>query len=131
MLPILAAICLLSAFIVAARTAMAWRAIERASDAVLQRGVELEESQERLRQSVAGVRDRVGAANASLEHGLWTLARFDERSRALEGTLRERRVEIDDFRVRYVERADQGLRRARSAMRLIKQLVELRRTFLG
>ena len=130
-LPILAAVCLLSAFIVAARTAMAWQAIERASDAVLQRGVELEEGQQRLRESLAGFRDRLAEQNAAVEHGLWTLASFDERSLALEGALQERRAAIEDFRLRYVERADQGLRRARSTLRLLKQLLELRRTFLG
>ena len=130
-LPILAAVCLLSAFIVAARAAMAWQAIERASDALLQRGVELEEGQQRLRESVAGLRAKLAQQNAAVEDGLWMLARFDERSLALEAELRERRVDIDDFRVRYVERADQTLRRARSTLRLIRQLVELRRTFLG
>ena len=130
-LPILAAVCLLSAFIIAARTAMAWPATERAADAVLKRGVALEESQQRLRESFAGFRDKLGETNAAVEHGLWTLARFDESSLALEGALRERRVGIDDFRVRYVERADQGLRRARATLRLAKRLVELRRIFLG
>lgn len=130
-IPILAAICLLSAFVVAARAAMAWRAVDDASERVLEMGAQLEEGRDRWRDAFGDFRGKLTDANASVEHGLWALAGLDERSQALERSLRDRRAEIDNFRLRYVDRAEHGLRRARATLRLIRQLIELRRTFLG
>jgi hypothetical protein len=129
--PIFVAIILLSAFIVAVRAFMAWEAIGRASDAILQRGVEIEGRNEVLRGSFTAFRGKLNDANVGIERGLSALARFDEKSLALEGTLRERRAEIEEFRVRYVGPGGRGLRRLRRTIRLLKQLIELRRTVLG
>ncbi|CAN5751767.1 hypothetical protein BH24CHL6_BH24CHL6_05600 [soil metagenome] len=130
-MPILVALALLSAFILAARAFMAWEAIGRASDAVLRRGVEIETSRDAIQDSFTAFRGKLNEASVGLEGGLWALARFDEKSRVLEGTLRDRRAEVEEFRVRYVGPTGRGLRRARRALRLLKQLIELRRTVLG
>jgi len=129
--PILAAIALLSAFIVAARAYWAWEAIGRASDEMLELGVKIEESRGSLRNSFAWFRGKLAETNAGVERSLWSLARFDESSARWEDELRARRAGIEDFRVRYVGRAGHGLRRARQTIRVVKSLIELRRTFLG
>lgn len=129
--PLLIALALLSAFIVGARAFMAWEAIGRASDAVLQRGVEIEAGRDAIGDSFAAFRGKLNEASVGLEGGLWALARFDEKSRELEESLRQRRAEVEEFRVRYVGPTGRGLRRARRTLRLLKQLIELRRTVLG
>ena len=129
--PILIAIALLTALLVALRSWQAWQQIGRASRAALDRAAQLEVDRKSIRTSFVTFRGKLGDANVEMERGLWTLSRFDEQARTLEGSLRTRRAAIDDFRVRYLGPAGRGLERARGAASIVRQLLEFRRTFLG
>ncbi|HUG48623.1 MAG TPA: hypothetical protein VMP67_09440 [Candidatus Limnocylindria bacterium] len=127
--PILIAIALLSALLVALRSWQAWQQIGRASRAVLDRAAQLEV--DRMRTSFGAFRGKLGEGNVQIERGLWAVSRFDGQAHTLEGSLRARRAAIEDFHVRYLGPAGRGLERARGAASIVRQMLELRRTLLG
>lgn len=130
-LPLLIAIIALTAFVLAARTWMMWRSVVGASDSMRHLTADLDSGPARITKSTATFRGKLAEANADVERGLWSLARFDERSGQLEEALRTRRAGLDLIRERYLGSARRGMANIRRAVQMFRQLMELRRTFLG
>jgi hypothetical protein len=130
-LPLLIAISALIAFVVAARTWMLWRSMSGARQDVRRLTAELERGPARLRASAVRFRGNLSNVNTGVERGLWSLARFDAWSLELEGNLGTRRAAVDEIRERYLGGARRGVASVRRAIRVLRQLIELRRTFLG
>lgn len=130
-LPILIAIAALIAFVVAARTWMLWRSVAGARQDVRRLTAQLELGPERIKSSTGRFRGNLSGVNAGIERGLWSLTRFDAWSMAMEEGLRTRRQDLDLIRERYLVGARRGVDSIRRAIRVARQLMELRRTFLG
>lgn len=130
-LPLLIAITALIAFVVAARSWMLWRSLARARHDVRQLVTQLQAGPERIRASTGRFRGNLGEVNAGVERGLWSLARFDAWSEETEGSLRSRRQDLDVIRERYLAGARRGVDNIKRTIRVVRQLMELRRTFLG
>lgn len=122
---------LLLAFIVAARTALAWAVIGRLSADVRARTTALDERSVNVPRSVGEARARLAAANAAIEHTLWALPRLDARLGTLSNDLRARHVQLDELRTGPLAGAQSGLARIRSTARLVLRLATLRRKMLG
>jgi hypothetical protein len=131
LVPILIALAVLAGFIVAARGYLLYGSIQRLADDVQLQQERLEAGPERLRAMSAGTRARLAETNAGLERALWGLTHFDRRADAASTALREHRQHIERVRVRYLEGSRLAMARARQTVRLLKQLQQLRRTFLG
>jgi hypothetical protein len=130
-LPLLIAISALIAFVVAARTWMLWRSVAGARQDVRRLTTQLEFGPERIKSSAGRFRGNLSNVNTGVERGLWSLARFDAWSVETEEGLRTRRQDLDVIRERYLGGARRGVASIRRAIRVIRQLIELRRTFLG
>jgi hypothetical protein len=131
MLPLLIAISALIAFVVAARTWMLWRSVARTRQEVRRLTAEVTAAPARIQASATRFRGNLSEVDAAVERGLWSLARFDAWSAELEGNLRERRAELDQLRERYLSGVRRGVDNVKRTIRLLRQLNELRRTFLG
>jgi hypothetical protein len=130
-LPLLIAISALIGFVVAARTWLLWRSMAGARQDVRRLTAELERGPARLRASADRFRGNLSDVNSGVERGLWSLARFDAWSLELEGKLRTRRAAVDEIRERYLGGARRGVASIRRTIRVLRQLIEFRRTFLG
>jgi hypothetical protein len=127
----LIAVALLVAFIVTARATMAWQSLTRQSEQVRARTVALEAAGRRAPAAFASGRRRMAETNAGVERALWSLARFDERTESAARSVASQRARFDRLRERELSRAGGAAARARTAIRIIKGLAELRRAFLG
>ncbi len=130
-LQVLIVISLLVAFVVAVRAWLLWRTVESTRADVRALTVRLQGGPGRAPASASSFRGKLTEANAAVERALWSLARFDERSLRLEGQLRTRRAAIDELRERHLAAARRGIAGIRRTVRLLRQMMELRRTFLG
>jgi hypothetical protein len=128
---LLTVVLLLVAFIVAARTALAWDALQRLSADVRARAVALDERSVDLPRSVGRARAELAAAGATTEQSLWTLPLLDARLEALSDELRARRAQLDELRTGPLAGARGGFERIRSTARLVLRLATLRRKMLG
>jgi len=124
-------ICLLAAFLVAARGYLAWRALGRLSDSVEERALAWQRDRRDIVDRAQQLRGRIAAANTEMEKQLWALASFDDWSEGATGELRLRRDQLDRFRAHEIERAGEGVVRLRQAIALYQRVTELRRTILG
>jgi hypothetical protein len=127
----LIAICLLAAFLVAARGYLAWRALGHLSDSVVQRTEAWQPDRRAVIDRTQDLRGRIADANAEIEKQFWALTSFDDWSDRAIGELRVRREQLDGFRAHDLEQAGEGVARLRQAVALYKRLSELRRTILG
>jgi len=128
---LLTVLLLLVAFIVAARTALAWDALGRLAAGARARTTALDEEPTSMPHSIHHARTRLAAANATIEHTLWALPGLDARLDALSDNLRARRAELDELRSGPLAGARSQLARARSIGRLVLRLATLRRKVLG
>lgn len=131
LLPIFIALALLIAFVAAARGYLLFGAIQARADEVQLRGAALAARTAGLREGHALLQAQIAELNTELERALWAVPRFDSRADRAEAALRQRRASIERVRVRYLEGSRQGLDRLRQTVTLLKQLHQLRRTFLG
>jgi hypothetical protein len=128
---LLTVLLLLVAFIVAARTALAWAALDRLAADVRARTAALDERSVDLPRSVVRARPQLAAANATIEQALWTLPRVDARLESLTTNLRAGRAQLDELRTGPLTGARSGLARVRSIGRLVLGLATVRRKMLG
>jgi hypothetical protein len=128
---LLTVLLLLVAFIVAARTALAWAAIKGLSADLRARGAVLDDRSVNMARSLGQTRARLATANASIEHTLWTLPRVDARLDTLSTDLRARRAQLDELRTGPLTGARSAAAQARSTARLVLRLATLRRKMLG
>ena len=128
---LLTVVVLLVAFIVAARTALAWNALQQLSADVRARTATLDEQTVDLPRSVGRTRARLADASATIEQSLWTLPLLDAQAEALSDDLRARRAQLDELRTGPLAGARGGFERIRSTARLVLRLATLRRKMLG
>ena len=128
---LLTVLLLLVAFILAARTALAWPRLNELSADVRARTTALDERSASLPRSIAQARASLATGNATVEHALWTLPRLDARFDTLSDGLRARRAELDELRTGPMAGARSGLPRLRATGRLVLRLATLRRKLLG
>ena len=128
---LLTVVVLLVGFIVAARTALAWGALQRLSADVRARTATLDEQTVDLPRSVGRTRARLAAASATIEQSLWSLPLLDARLDTLSQDLRARRAQLDELRTGPLAGARGGFERIRTTARLVLRLATLRRKMLG
>jgi phytoene dehydrogenase-like protein len=128
---LLTVLVLLVAFIVAARTALAWDALQRLSADVRARTTDLDGRSVDLPRTVGRTRAQLAAASSTIEQSLRTLPLLDARMEALSHDLQARRAQLDELRTGPLAGARGGFEKIRSTVRLVLRLATLRRKMLG
>lgn len=127
----LIAVALLVAFIAAGRTVFALGSISRLSAEVRRQREALEERDRRFPTTTREWRGRLKQADTEMEKALWSLSRLDGRLDAASRRVAVQRTQLETFNARYVRRAGTTTRRLRDTARVVKKMLELRRTILG
>ena len=89
----------------------------------------LDERAERLPAMIGVARADLAERTATIEHGLWVMARADARIEVTTDALRQRRANLDNIRDE-LERNRARVETLKSTARWIIRALELRRTFL-
>ncbi|HUR16958.1 MAG TPA: hypothetical protein VMZ33_06710 [Candidatus Limnocylindrales bacterium] len=121
-LAVLALVALVVALVLWRRT----RGVTIPSAALVQR---LDERAQRLPAAIGTARANLAERTATIEHGLWLMARADAQIEATTVALRQRRVSLDQLREK-MERSRARAETLKSTARMIIRALELRRTFL-
>jgi hypothetical protein len=126
---LLLALIVLITLVVAARSYMAWGSLVARADRVRLRATALDERTTRLADTFALTRGRLAEVNASLEHGLSRLPRFDEAVDGRSLQLADVRLGLERVRTRDLAAADQALVRIRTVARVVRAAVKLQRSW--
>ncbi len=110
--------------------ALLWRRVSAAQTGLTRVAASLDERALTLPLALSSARAVLAERGAAVEHAGWVIARFDEQAERIEGTLAQRRAGLDATRAR-LEGARAGVKRLKSAARLIMRAIELRRAILG
>jgi biopolymer transport protein ExbB/TolQ len=125
---LLLALAVLIAFVVAARSYMAWHRLMERAEQVRLRAASLDERATRLADTFAGTRTRVSEVNGTIDHALESLSRFDESAARWSGQLAGTRLTLEDVRRRHLAAAGEALARARRVGRVVMTALRLRRS---